>query len=157
FLEDFRALLTAFAPRLPKPWVAVGHSMGGCLTLLALAHGEDRFAGAVLSAPMLGIRTGRIAPGTAHLLTRIHVLLGRAGRYTLGQAGKPFDADFDANILTHDRRRFARNCGLLTAEPQLALGAPTWGWLDFALSATAYLSQPDRLRAVTVPVTLVSA
>jgi len=157
FVDDFRALLAAFDTRLPKPWVAVGHSMGGCLTLLAMAEGEDRFAGAVLSAPMLGVRTGKVAPGSARLLARMHVLLGRAGRYTLGQAGKPFDDDFEANILTHDRTRFTRNCGLLAAEPQLALGAPTWGWLDFALSAAAYLTQPDRLRAVTVPVTIVSA
>jgi lysophospholipase len=32
--------------------------MGGCLTMLALATGETRFAAAVLSAPMLGLNTG---------------------------------------------------------------------------------------------------
>jgi lysophospholipase len=42
YLEDFHALLTAFEDRLPKPWIAVGHSMGGCLTLLALARAESR-------------------------------------------------------------------------------------------------------------------
>ena len=57
YLDDFRALLGAYSDRLPKPWTAVAHSMGGCLTLLAMAHGETRFAGAVLSAPMLGLRT----------------------------------------------------------------------------------------------------
>src|SRR6185295_18586729 len=58
FLEDYRRLLDAYEARLPKPWIAVGHSMGGCLTLLALAHGEKRFAGAALSAPMLGLNFG---------------------------------------------------------------------------------------------------
>src|SRR3954471_17892616 len=43
FLDDYRRLLDAFEERMPKPWVAVGHSMGGCLTLLALATGERRF------------------------------------------------------------------------------------------------------------------
>ncbi|MDI1364796.1 MAG: alpha/beta hydrolase, partial [bacterium] len=32
FLADYTALLDAFEDRLPKPWIAVGHSMGGCLT-----------------------------------------------------------------------------------------------------------------------------
>ena len=31
--------------------------MGGCLTLLAMAQGETRFSGAILSAPMLGVRS----------------------------------------------------------------------------------------------------
>ena len=60
FLDDYKALLSAYQAQLPKPWVAFGHSMGGGLTLLALAHGEDRFAGAILSAPMLGLNTGKI-------------------------------------------------------------------------------------------------
>ena len=154
FLEDFQALLRAFEARLPRPWVAVGHSMGGCLTLLALAHGERRFAGAVLSAPMLGVKTGKVRPRHATLAARLHCLLGRAHRYVPGQANRPLEPDFEANVLTHDRARYDRFFGLLAAEPQLALGAPTWGWLDFALRAAAYLARPDRLREITVPVTV---
>ncbi|MDB5446195.1 MAG: pldB, partial [Phenylobacterium sp.] len=157
YLDDFQALLAAFEARLPKPWVAVGHSMGGCLTLLAMAHGERRFAGAVLSAPMLGLNTGKVSANSARFAARLHNLLGRAARYVQGQPGRPFDDDFEANVLTHDRARFDRTCGLLAAEPQLALGAPTWGWLDFAFRATAYLARPDRLRGITQPVIIVSA
>jgi lysophospholipase len=157
FLEDFQALLRAFQDRLPKPWVAVGHSMGGCLNLLSLAQGERRFAGAVLTAPMLGVKTGKVPLGRAKLAARTHCLFGRAARYVQGQPGHPFDDDFEANVLTHDRARYARNVGLIAAEPKLALGAPTWGWLDFAFRATAYLARPDRLREITVPVILVAA
>src|SRR4051794_13451902 len=87
FLEDYRRLLDAYQDRLPRPWIAVGHSMGGCLTLLALAHGERRFAGAVLSAPMLGLQLGKFSAGSAALLTRISLAVGRGGHYALGQAG----------------------------------------------------------------------
>ncbi|HEX6865860.1 MAG TPA: alpha/beta hydrolase, partial [Caulobacteraceae bacterium] len=56
YVSDYGRLLDAFEGRLPKPWIALGHSMGGCLTLLALAHGEQRrFKAAILSAPMLGL------------------------------------------------------------------------------------------------------
>ncbi|MDB5465522.1 MAG: pldB, partial [Phenylobacterium sp.] len=157
FLDDFRALLAAYETRLPRPWVAVGHSMGGCLTLLALASGETRFAGAVLSAPMLGVQTGKVPLKTARTLASLSVLFGRARRYALGQPGKPFDDIFDDNILTHDRARFERTCSLIAAEPQLALGAPTWGWLDFAFRATAFLARPERLREIVTPVIIVSA
>ncbi len=157
FLEDFRRLLSTYEPRLPRPWVAVGHSMGGCLTLLALASGERRFAGAVLSAPMLGLQFGKFSTLSAAALMRFNLMLGRAGRYVLGQAGKPFDETFEDNVLTHDPRRFARYRAQVRANPDLALGGPTWGWLDFAFRATALLANPERLRTVTIPVEIVSA
>jgi len=156
YLDDFRALLGAYADQLPRPWIAVAHSMGGCLTLLALAHGEDRFAAAVLSAPMLGIKTP-FPLFASQALTSLQVMIGRAKHYTLGGAGKPIDDAFDANVLTHDRARFERGVGLLKAEPKLALGAPTWGWVDFALRATAFLGKPSALRDVTIPVVILSA
>jgi lysophospholipase len=157
FMDDFRILLDTYAGRLPKPWVAMGHSMGGCLTLLAMAGGEERFAGAIFSAPMLGIQTGGRSLAAARMLVRVAKLFGRGRRYMLNDPGKPFDDAFDTNVLTHDRRRFARACGQLAAEPKLALGAPTWAWLDFALKATADLARPERLSHITVPVIIVSA
>ena len=157
FLEDFRILLEAYHARLPKPWVAVAHSMGGCLTLLAMVRGEDRFAAAILSAPMLGVQTGGRSLGSTKLLVGLSKLLGRGKRYLLNDPGKPFDDAFDSNVLTHDPRRYARACALIKAEPKLALGAPTWGWLDFALAATAELARPERLARVTAPVIILSA
>ena len=157
FLEDYRRLLDAYEARLPKPWVAVGHSMGGCLTLLALASGEKRFASAVLSAPMLGLQFGAFSPVAAAALLRLNLVLGRANRYVLGQTGNPFDDSFDDNVLTHDPRRFARYRAQVRSNPDLALGGPTWGWLEFAFRATTMLASPERLRAVTIPVEIVSA
>src|ERR1019366_7736270 len=72
-------------------------------------------------------------------------------------AGKPYGDAFEGNTLTHDPVRYARAWSLLAAEPKLALGAPTWAWIDFTLRATAYLARPETLRNVTVPVVIVSA
>src|SRR6185369_3527531 len=105
----------------------------------------------------LGVQTGAVGKPVARTLASLNVMLGRAGRYMLGNPGKPFDNNFETNALTHDAARFARTCALLDAEPKLALGGPTWGWLDFAFRANAYLARPDRLSAITVPVVIVSA
>jgi lysophospholipase len=131
--------------------------MGATLALLALAQAEHRFSGALFTAPMLGVNTGKVAPWKARLTARLQILFGRAARYVPGQPRDPFAQAFESNVLTHDRARFARNMGLLAAEPQLALGAPTWGWLDFALGACAYLARPDRLSGVTIPVVILQA
>lgn len=155
FLNDYHALLAHFGPRLPKPWYAVGHSMGGCLTLLALAHGEARhFEACLLSAPMLGIQTGGLPPLVARAIAGFNVLIGRGGGYA--RPNGP-ESTFEQNRLTHDRARWTRNVEQVKQHPDLALGNPTWGWLDFAFRATAYLARPANLKSVTIPVVICSA
>jgi lysophospholipase len=94
FLGDYQALLAAFETRLPKPWIALGHSMGGCLTMLALATGESRFAAAVLSAPMLGLNTGGKPAGGARALAWLMSRSRYKGDYVLGDVGDPFVQSF---------------------------------------------------------------
>src|SRR5690606_2077733 len=157
FLADYRALLDAFDSRMPKPWIAVGHSMGGCLTLLALAKGEARrFSAAVLSAPMLGLQLA-VPVWVVALLARLAGMFGRSERFVFGGGERPEASAFEENILTHDAARFERNAALLETAPELGLGAPTWGWVDFALKARAWIANPRNLKGVDLPVTICQA
>ena len=156
FLEDFRAVLDAFADRLPKPWLAVGHSMGGCLTLLALAEGETRFSGALLSAPMLGVQTGQVPRPAARILARIMSSIGRA-EVSVPAPPEPLPAPFAGNVLTHDATRYARNLALVETYPQLALGSPTWGWLGFAFAAGNRLARGAGVPRIKIPVVVLLA
>jgi lysophospholipase len=155
FVTDYQALVAAFAPELPRPWIAVGHSMGGCLTLMALAQGEDRFSAALLSAPMLGLLAGGVPRPVASALATLFRAVGQGGRAVFGAPGDA--APFEANILTHDPVRYARNLALVEAVPDLALGLPTWGWLHFAFAATRELQTGPGVRKVEIPVTLLAA
>ncbi|MGE5566546.1 MAG: alpha/beta fold hydrolase, partial [Parcubacteria group bacterium] len=151
FLGDYEVLLDIFEARMPKPWIALSHSMGGCLTLLALAHGEKRFSAAILSAPMLGLNTGKRGKTGARALAWLMSRLQPDG-YVLGDPGQPFGVPFEANVLTHDRRRYERNNAQLAAENNLALGSPTWSWLDFAFRAIAYLKTSPDVTKIEIPV-----
>ena len=156
YLDDHRLLLDAYQTRLPRPWISLGHSMGGCLELLALAKGERRFDAAFLSAPMLAIST---RPWPAWLATRIVQATGWAGRsrdYAL-PTYDPTGDRFGFDRLTHDRTRYERFKAQLKACPDLAVGALTWGWLDFALKAGAAIAAPGGLEAIDIPVTIVAA
>ena len=157
FLADYQALLAAFEARLPKPWIALGHSMGGCLTTLVLAQGETRFAAAVLSAPMLGLNTGGKPPRAARALAWIMARAGLAGDYVLGDRGDPFTQTFPKDALTHDAARYARYQAQVGANPDLALGGITWGWTDFAFAACAWLRRSKGVEAISIPVTIVGA
>jgi lysophospholipase len=155
FLSDYAALLDTFEPRLPRPWIALGHSMGGCLALLALAEGERRFAAAILSAPMLGIRVGATPRWLAGALAWGLTKLGLGGRGVPGSAAA--STPFEANIVTHDPVRYARAESLTRTCPDLALGLPTWSWLAFAFAATSRLARGVGATRIDIPVTVVAA
>jgi lysophospholipase len=151
FVGDYKALLDNFEARMPKPWIAFSHSMGGCLTLLALARGEKRFSAAILSAPMLGLNTGARGKTSARALGWVMSRL-QPGAYVLGDPGLPFGGPFETNPLTHDKRRYDRNNAQLAANNDLALGSPTWGWLDFAFRAIGYLKTSPDVTKIDIPV-----
>jgi len=157
FVEDHAALLAAFESRLPKPWLALSHSMGGCLTLLVLAAGETRFAGAVLSSPMLGLFTNPVPRLLALPVTRIFLAFGASAASPPGRGRSPAEFPFEDNIVTHDRRRFERHRHQLAACPDLMLGGPTWGWLDFAFKAIAELHTGQAVTRIATPVVTVAA
>ncbi|MBV9996309.1 MAG: alpha/beta hydrolase [Caulobacteraceae bacterium] len=152
FVADYEALLSAFEARLPRPWIALSHSMGACLTLLALAGGERRIAAAALTAPMLGVRTGA-PPFVARSLAAAITALGAGGAFTPG--GDTAAAPFDRNMLTRDRPRYVRAQAQMAACPALRLAGPTWGWLNFAFEAmdAAIKAAP----AVRIPLLVVGA
>ncbi|WP_184718156.1 alpha/beta hydrolase [Caulobacter sp.] len=157
FLSDYKALLDTFEARMPKPWIVMAHSMGGCLTMLALASGENRFAAAVMSAPMLGLNTGGIPPWLATPLSWTVSRVGLAGEYVQGGQYDPLAQTFTGDALTHDEARYDRYMALLRAHPDLAVGGMTWGWADFAVTACAWLRRTKGVEAIKIPVTLVAA
>lgn len=153
FVADFGRLLDAFETRMPKPRLALSHSMGGCLALLALAEGEDRFAGAIFSAPMFGIATGGIPKPVAWALAAAMTAVGLGSRPATAEETAP--EPFETNVLTHDAARYARNLDQVARFPELRVGPPTFGWVDFALSAGQRLER--RADRVAIPVTVVAA
>src|SRR5262249_41931309 len=67
--EDLAGFAAArLSGRLPRLFVA--HSMGGAIALLCLKRHPALFDAAVLSAPMVGLRTGRVPPTVFRLITR---------------------------------------------------------------------------------------
>ena len=157
-VADLGALLDAYQSRLPAPRLAMGHSMGGCLTLRALAEGESRrFAGCILSSPMLAVRTYGWPLAAARVWARLQRAAGRADLYGPAGPGRPFDLPFEGNLLTQDRVRFARHRAQVAACPDLAIGGPTYGWVDASFRGMAVVARPALLRQVTIPVVICAA
>ena len=157
FLDDYRALLDLYADRLPRPWVQMAHSMGGCLALLALVRGEKRFVVSALSSPMLGIVPAGYPRVLSTLLSAVGKVLGLSGRYLFEKKHSPFELTFEKDRITHDRARWDRAQAQIHACPDLALGHVTWGWVDFALTATAFLRNTPMIAKLEIPVLIVAS
>jgi lysophospholipase len=154
FVADYSLLLDHFQARLPKPWIALSHSMGGCLTTMALARGEARFSACMLSAPMLGLMMERIWP--ARVLVRA-MAGGHAGAYALGGPSDPFAAAVGKDRLTHDQGRYDRFRAQILADRDLALGAVTWGWVESAFEALHWLHTSPQVASIALPMTMLGA
>ncbi|HTQ06274.1 MAG TPA: alpha/beta hydrolase [Polyangiaceae bacterium] len=148
--DDFRDVLDAHAASLPKPWFALAHSMGAALNALVLSEGEPRFAGAVLSAPMIQFAVGALP---FWLIRGVVATAGRvAGDTRLARRQvDPAELAFEKNVCTHDRTRYERVRTLYRAHPELSLGEPTWRWLDFAVDLRERLVTPGAAERIACP------
>ena len=91
------------------------------------------------------------------LALRWNIRHGKAGDYVLDDVDDPFDHEFEGNSLTSDPARYDLWRQQLFACPHLAVGAPTYGWLAFAVDAGERALKPKALKAVKIPVTVVQA
>ncbi len=142
FLDDFDLLL-ARSGALPKPWIAVGHSMGGALTLLAALERAAPFDAVVLSSPMVGVKMSAWLAPFSQFIAQGADLVGLSTNY-VGHPSDPLADKFDGNPVTHDEARWTRTLHLLQTHPELALNGVTWGWVDFALKASAAIQHHPR-------------
>ncbi|HBM89813.1 MAG: alpha/beta hydrolase [Parvibaculaceae bacterium] len=160
FDADFIAFMKEVVePLLPEPYIGVGHSMGGNLMLRAGHNLPNRFAGIVLSAPMLGLNVGSpLQEKATRWLVSFLNLLGKHASFAPGGGPKAVDEEvFEENIVTSDPDRHARLKEMVAKAPSLGLGSPTIGWVHQAFKSVDEIADPAYLSAITTPVLLFEA
>lgn len=138
----------------PGPRLLFGHSMGGMLGLRACHEAPELIDRAVLSAPMLGLRTGWPAFALA-AVARAMVKAGQGQRYLPGRGPWVADAAHLAGgdpDLSHDPLRGGLKERWFRARPELRKGGPGWAWLDAACRSMRLCAQPGWLREIPIPV-----
>lgn len=157
---DIRLLLEQPSVQtLPRPHILLAHSMGGHLALRFLHDNPDAVACAVLSAPMVDIRTTPFPGWLVRLLASLGPVLGydEAYGFMQGDYGDLQRSHAVMDILTSDPARFISEHHWIARNPDLALGGVTFGWLRGALRSIDLINGPGYPEAVETPVLIVQA
>jgi lysophospholipase len=153
-VNDLATALKLLAEKLPRPHIALAHSMGGAIILRALQTRRVDLDGVAFSAPMWGI-AGLNNLGKWYV--RFMTSIGGGGLYAPGVEHVWKREVFKKNPVTHDKERHARCQGLITEEPRLALAGPTNGWVVAAVDAMDSFGQLGALANVRIPILVATA
>lgn len=157
WIDDLCAFWGQWSREGPGPQVIVAHSMGGQILLGALETGRMRPAAAVFTAPMFGLKPDWLPQSLSHLFARVMVMLRGATSPAWRGAERPDAVPGDRfHLLTHDRERYADEAWWRMERPELALGPPSWGWIERSYAAMAQTARRAALSAVDTPVLIVA-
>lgn len=136
YQSDVRAMVAlANYLELPKPYYLLAHSMGGNIGLRALMNGLQVKA-AAFSAPMWGIAIQPSLRPIARQLAWMLKAMGLSAQAAPGTSRNTYVAysPFENNVLTKDPEMWRYMQRQVMERPELALGAPSIGWVAAALA-----------------------
>ncbi|WP_169053557.1 alpha/beta fold hydrolase [Alteraurantiacibacter aquimixticola] len=152
FLGDLGDFWADWRSSSSGPHIAIGHSMGAHILLRAAA--EERIApdGIVLLSPMIGIRAGPVGAQFARRIARIGNVPGLRHRPVWKGSGSPMPGRITSCPVRHAEKLWWK-----AHHPDLARGAPSWGWVAAAGRSMATLDPLLRARRLEVPGLILSA
>lgn len=142
-------------PDCRGPYYLLAHSTGALVALLASPVLANRVERMVLSAPLLGFHG--FSMSRANRLSSFLHAIGLGSLYLSGGAPRPEPTPFPRNVLTSDPVRYARNCEIARAHPQLAIGGASASWIRAACIAIERVNDPDFPASLAIPTLIVAA
>ncbi len=136
------------------PLLLLAHSMGGAVACVFLEKHTDIFAGALLSSPMLKIKTGNMSPLKIKLAKIYMILAHKQKSLSPGQHHFNPNADFaNSSTLSEARYNYLFNQRLADSHYQTA-GA-SLGWVMSAIDVYQLILKDAN--KITTPVVLMQA
>ncbi len=139
--------------KLPGPYYAIAHSMGGHIMAHHLHDHPNDFARAVLCSPMIAVKFSPLMRAVSAALTALMHRLGRDDAYLPGQG--PYEGQRrgyeSRDFLTTDPDRYRDEVLAIEANPALAPGGMTFGWLRATMASVRALNAPGYPEAIATP------
>ena len=147
----------ALEPFCRRPFFAIGHSMGAAVLLVQARAGRSPFERLLLTAPMIGLGGLRFPNGARALAEALDIAGLGSAFMPGGRSRAPMSLPFPINLLTSDERRYRRCADVIAAAPEVAIGAPTIGWINAAFRCMREFDDLEFPRRTLTPTLIFSA
>lgn len=145
-------------PNCPPPYCALAHSTGALVAFGTTRRKTPPFERLVLTAPLFGLGSQYGPTESLGFLVGLACLVGFARSFVPGGNDTPVNwYPFNGNAVTSDPTRYARGSAVIEADPTLAIGSPTIGWLAAALRTMHAVTADGFAERVSIPVLIVAA
>ena len=159
--SDFEEVIRKiYQDSCPKPWIVMGHSMGGCLVASSAAKNTDLFDAIILCAPMLTLQMPNLIKKLIHVLgfmTKIGLKEKALARPEWHEDEGWRENPFTENQVTSDPIRYERTMMLVREHQEHAIGGLTVGWVYGALKRTREMISPGWIKKIEQPLLLLNA
>ncbi|NRA43971.1 MAG: alpha/beta hydrolase [Oligoflexales bacterium] len=145
YINDARLVLKSANPS-NLPFIILGHSMGGLISVYGIIKQAFQPDYLLLSAPFLGMPEKPLPHFVSRPLAEALVSLGLGDRY-VRHKGALKKEEFFTNQKTHSRLRFNR----MKASPYPAKSV-TYAWVQAAFIALETVHQGEQIKGFKVPV-----
>ena len=159
YINTYEYLLDGlYLNNCPKPWVGLGHSMGGCISLSVALKRNRVFDKLILTAPMLCLSQSKWLFKSLLFVKPVFSYFNWLEQPlpNYGVQGLPTSRQFDFSKLSSCASRFKSYQDILNKCPSLALGAPSFQWLFSALDQMQTIRDSKQLAKLELPVLLLS-
>lgn len=159
YLTDLHQFFLQILPGMDaKPVYLLAHSMGAHIALRYLQEFPGRISKAVFTAPMIDIRLRPYPRWLVRLMIALAFKFDRAEAYVPGgRMHSQINYPFEANKLTSDPIRYQFDKKAIAANPDLALGGVTFGWLAATFDSIRILNSSGFAERISVPVLMLAA
>ncbi|WP_425417168.1 alpha/beta fold hydrolase [Oricola indica] len=158
YATDLETIFTQVAlPDCRPPHFILAHSTGALVALYAAPIMVNRIQRMVLMAPFLGLPASQLQNWTMRAVTKSLSFLGLGNMHVAGGSARRMRKPFEANQVTSDAHRYARNISIPIRYPELALGGPSAAWTAAVFDAIDRIDDPAHLAQTVIPTLVMMA
>lgn len=160
-VADITQFAREIVPKDGAPVILLGHSTGGLIALMAAHDAPEVFAGASVTAPLLGLAQPPIIREREHWFARLWMpRFIRESFIPGGTEWRPREekrCDMPNEDYSSDPVRMHVHDQWLVEKSELRMGSVTMGWVREACKAMMTARNPEWLKEIKIPVHVFTA
>lgn len=150
YVMDFHFFIKKVVEPFEERKILFCHSMGGAIGVRYLEEFPLTFDAAVLSAPMLGINTGKYPKWLARLTADFFCAIHMGEKYAAGQGGFSEKPSFEtSSCISKERYMYVYKMRLKNRNYQTYGG--TYAWVKAGMKAVRQLQRRKNIRKIQIP------